>query len=275
MKRDVSRLQGGHFDVLVIGGGIYGAWTAYDAALRGLSVALVDKGDWASGTSSASTKLIHGGLRYLEQYRFGLVRKSLVERARLMRLAPHAVKPLDFVVPTYRSDRVAPWRLRAGLLLYDALAGSGHKSHSLSRRDVRERCPFLQHDELHGGFVYSDCQMDDARLTLEIIDGASRAGAVVANYVEAETLLSDDAGRVRGASVRDVLTRQCCDVSAEVVVNEGGVDIYYGPFITESNLGGPTDEFLPKSACPGGNGIALKLKRPPKTKPIECISKEA
>ena len=111
VDRDPGRLTRGPFDLLVVGGGVYGAWTAYDAALRGLRVALVERHDWASATSSASSKLIHGGLRYLEQFQLGLVRTTLDERRRLARLAPHGVRPQRFLFPVYRGDRVGRFRL--------------------------------------------------------------------------------------------------------------------------------------------------------------------
>ena len=124
MKREFSALQGQTFDLLVCGGGIYGAWTAYDAALRGLKVALVEQGDWAEATSSASSKLIHGGLRYLESYDFKLVKKALAERQCLLHIAPHRVWPLRFGVPVYSDSRVGTLRLKAGLtLLYLSLRG--------------------------------------------------------------------------------------------------------------------------------------------------------
>ncbi|MDH2915856.1 MAG: FAD-dependent oxidoreductase, partial [Gallionella sp.] len=122
MRRDFAALEG-EFDLLVCGGGIYGAWTAYDAVLRGLKVALVEQGDWAGATSSASSKLIHGGLRYLETYDFKLVRKALKERRMLLRAAPHRVWPLRFGVPVYQDSRNGLLKMKAGLMLYDALAG--------------------------------------------------------------------------------------------------------------------------------------------------------
>src|SRR5262245_34673939 len=125
MRRDFGALGRGPFDLLVVGGGIYGAWAAYDATLRGMRVALVERGDWGSGTSSASSKLIHGGLRYLEHGELALVRRTLAERRRLARLAPHRVQPLRFVFPAYRGDRVGRLRLHAGLSFYDGLAGLG------------------------------------------------------------------------------------------------------------------------------------------------------
>src|SRR5437763_3541452 len=126
MKRDVAALADGSFDLLILGGGITGAGVALDAVLRGLRVALIDKGDFASGTSSISSKLVHGGLRYLEQGDFRLVYEALHERGRLLRNAPHLVRPLPFVLPFYEGARVPAWKWRAGLLLYDLLAGGGN-----------------------------------------------------------------------------------------------------------------------------------------------------
>src|SRR3972149_4395935 len=123
MNRNFLSLGNKQFDLLVCGGGIYGAWTAYDAALRGLKVALVEQGDWAEATSSASSKLIHGGLRYLESYDFKLVKKALAERQMLLEIAPHRVWPLRFGVPIYKDSRIGTLRLKAGLTLYDFLAG--------------------------------------------------------------------------------------------------------------------------------------------------------
>ena len=122
MSDRLSDLSEKPLDLLVVGGGIYGAWTACDAALRGLDVALVEQHDWGSGTSSASSKLIHGGLRYLERFEFGLVRRSLSERAVLARIAPHRVQPLRFMLPLYAGGRLGRWKLKAGLTLYDLLA---------------------------------------------------------------------------------------------------------------------------------------------------------
>ena len=142
MRREPERLALETFDLLVCGGGIYGAWTAYDAAMRGLQVAIVEQGDWASATSSASSKLIHGGLRYLESYDFKLVRKALAERQMYLDHAPHRVWPLRFGVPVYQDSRVGMWRLQAGLFLYDALAGWPMNGMAHRRYD---RKAFLKH----------------------------------------------------------------------------------------------------------------------------------
>ncbi len=206
MNRTFSSLYNKPFDLLVVGGGIYGAWTAYDAALRGLRVAIVEQGDWAGATSSASSKLIHGGLRYLETYDFRLVKKALRERQMLLQAAPHRVWPLRFGVPVYADSRIGTVQLMAGLTLYDFLAGSLHSEMSHRHFDAHifaERFPFLDPGKLQGGFTYADAQTDDSRLVLELIDGAMAAGAVCVNYCKLTSFLETD-GQVYGAVVRDV-----------------------------------------------------------------------
>src|SRR3569833_2230418 len=164
----VAALGGRVFDVLVIGGGITGCAVARDAALRGLSVALVDKNDFASGTSSRSSRLVHGGVRYLEHGHVHLVFESSAERHRLLRLAPHLVRPLAFTWPVYSGARIPRWKLGAGLLLYDALAlfRNVERHKRLSRSAVLAREPMLSSDGLRGGAAYYDASTDDARLTL-------------------------------------------------------------------------------------------------------------
>jgi glycerol-3-phosphate dehydrogenase len=224
MIRDIGRLETGVFDLLVVGGGIYGAWTAYTASLLGLDTALIERDDWASGTSSASSKLIHGGLRYLERLRVGQVHKSLVERKRLARLAPHRVTPLRFAIPLYRGDRVGKWRLRAGLSLYDAIAGAGQpvsRHEYLSAGETARRYPFLAAGGLKGAFTYGDCLTDDSRFTLEVVAAAAGAGAAVANYVTAERLLTAG-GRAAGVVAVDRNGGTTMEVRARVVVNATG-----------------------------------------------------
>jgi len=218
MKRDFSLLAGKHFDLLVCGGGIYGAWTAYDAALRGLSVAIVEQGDWAGATSSASSKLIHGGLRYLETYDFKLVRKAILERQRLLELAPHRVWPLRFGVPIYRDSRIGTLKLKAGLTLYDLLAGfpgADIAHHHFNRAAFAARFPALSSDGLKGGFTYGDAQTDDARLVLELIAGAMAAGAVCVNYCRLTGLI-ESGGQVCGATVQD----RPIDKSAQILARQ-------------------------------------------------------
>src|SRR5262249_13659284 len=158
-----------------------------DAVLRGLLVALIDKGDFASATSSVSSKLVHGGLRYLEHGQLHLVYEALHERRRLLRNAPHLVWPLRFVVPFYADSRVPPWMWRVGLLMYAVPAGRDNlrRSRPLPRQRLRHEFPGLQSHGLLGGGEYTDAQMDDARLCLEVVRTAARLGAVVANHVEA------------------------------------------------------------------------------------------
>ena len=143
MQRSFAALESRVFDVLVIGGGITGAGIARDAAMRGLSVAIVEKAGWANGTSSKSSRLIHGGIRYLERGQVGLVRESVREREILLRIAPHLVKPLEFTWPVYRGARLPKWKLRVGLTLYDLLAGKSRMQahHSLNVSEVLEREP--------------------------------------------------------------------------------------------------------------------------------------
>jgi glycerol-3-phosphate dehydrogenase len=224
LQRDFDQLRDGPFDLLIIGGGVYGAWTALDAALRGLKVALVDKGDWACGTSMASTKLIHGGLRYLEQLRLDLVHASLEERRTLTAIAPHRVRPLRFFIPTYDNNRVGPIKLKTGLWLYDLMAGKNQPvppHEHLNHADATARYPFLHGDRLSGGFIYGDCQTDDCRMVLDVVSGARHAGAVAVNYAQVMGLLSQGR-RVKGAAVQDMTNGAVVEVRAPVVVNAAG-----------------------------------------------------
>ena len=187
MKRTIDGLRDETFEILIIGGGITGAGVALDAALRGLRVGLIDKADFASGTSSASSKLVHGGLRYLEHGSLHLVYEALHERKLLLQNAPHLVHPLRFILPFTRDTRVPPWKWRAGLTLYDLLAGRSNlrRSRPLDVSSLRDEFPGLNHETLLGGAEYYDAQMDDARLCVEVVRTAALHGARVANYVEA------------------------------------------------------------------------------------------
>ena len=219
----IAALGGRGFDVLVIGGGITGCAVARDAALRGLSVGLVEKNDFASGTSSRSSRLIHGGVRYLEHGHVHLVFESSAERHRLLRLAPHLVRPLAFTWPVYAGARIPRWKLGAGLLLYDALAlfRNVERHKRLSRSAVLANEPRLRSEGLVGGARYFDAATDDARLTLANAIGAAEAGAVVLNHAGVEALLKTD-GKVTGATIRDEIQQTLIDVRAKVVVNATG-----------------------------------------------------
>jgi glycerol-3-phosphate dehydrogenase len=208
---------------LILGGGITGAGVALDAVTRGLRVALIDKGDFAGGTSSVSSKLVHGGLRYLEHGAFGLVYEALQERRRLLHNAPHLVWPLRFIIPLRRGSRVPAWQWRLGLTLYDALAGRHNlqRSRSLGLPALRLEVPALRPDGLVGGASYHDAQMDDARLCIEVLQTAARDGAVVANYVEA-VAFEQTSGAIRGVRAVDHVAGQQCAIRARQVVNATG-----------------------------------------------------
>ncbi len=222
-QQALLRLASETFDLLVLGGGITGCAIARDAALRGLSVALVDKGDFASGTSSKSSKLVHGGLRYLEQRQLRLVFEGTNERALLMRVAPHLVRPLEFLVPSYEGDRHGLMVLDAGLWIYDALSKFSsprrHRTHRAPRIHALE--PALNTHGLKGGILYYDCITDDARLTLENLLDAISLGAVAANHLRA-TKLERDTGKFAGAEVHDEIDGDKFSVRAKVVVNATG-----------------------------------------------------
>ena len=220
----IARLARETFDLLVIGGGITGAAIARDAALRGLSVALVEKGDFASGTSSRSSKLVHGGLRYLKGRHVRLVRESLRERGVLLKIAPHLVEAAPFFLPVYAGGHDGRLKLRLGLTAYDLLAGFGGdigRHTVLSREQMLEAEPLLSPEGLQGGFRYFDCVVNDARLTLTTIRSAMEEGALALNYVEA-TGLRRDGERVSGLSFRDTLDGKEGEVRAGVVVNATG-----------------------------------------------------
>jgi glycerol-3-phosphate dehydrogenase len=174
------------FDLAIIGGGITGAGIARDAASRGMKVALVEARDFASGTSSRSSKLIHGGVRYLENLEFGLVFEALSERQKLFEMAPHLVHPLRFLIPIYKTGRVPAWKMGLGLWLYDALSlfEAPELHRFLHQEEVHQAFPELQRKDLAGAFTYYDAYMDDDRLVLETLRAARTLGAEIANYVQ-------------------------------------------------------------------------------------------
>ncbi len=213
----------GPFDVLVIGGGITGAGIARDAARRGLKVALVEMNDLAYGTSSRSSKLIHGGLRYLEQYEFSLVFESVSERRVLQDIAPHLVNPLGFLFPVYEGSRKPLWMINTGVRLYEGLAlfRSPKRPRSLKPADVAREEPAVRQAGLKGAPLYYDCATDDARLTLETAIDAARHGAAVATWSKVTSFLKTD-GVIRGVVVHDELTGALRQVEARAVINATG-----------------------------------------------------
>lgn len=219
----ISALARDTFDVLVIGGGIVGAGVARDAAMRGLRVALVEQADFASGTSSRSSRLVHGGLRYLENGQLHLVFEASQERRTLMRIAPHIVRPLQFLWPVFDGARIPTWKLRAALTIYDALALFRNVAphHALAAAAVSTLEPALRRAGLRGGATYFDAATDDARLTLLNARAAHDAGAVVASRVRVDGLLLDSRV-VRGARAYDAIENRSFDIAARSVVNATG-----------------------------------------------------
>jgi glycerol-3-phosphate dehydrogenase len=228
MRRATDRLANETFDILVIGGGITGACVARDASMRGLKVALVERNDFANATSAHNSKLIHGGLRYLRNFEFGLVRESLRERRIWQRIAPHLVHPLPFLVPLYGGGWKARATLSAGLTLYDVLSydrgwlddpAQRLPGHSwLSANEARQREPVLDQPGLQGAFLYYDAQMDSPeRLALECLIDADTHGAAIANYAEAGRLLMRN-GKVEGCTVRDTVSGASFDIRAKATL---------------------------------------------------------
>ena len=223
-RADLWERRGAPVETLVVGGGINGAGIARDAARRGLKVAVVEKGDLASGTSSRSSKLVHGGLRYLEQLEFSLVFEAVSERRVLMDIAPHLVNPLGFLFPVYKGDRRSLATITAGMVLYDGL--SLFRSPRLHRRlnplQVEEEEPALAQEHLKGAPLYYDCSTDDARITLETALDAVEYGAVIAPHVEAMGFVTCEKKRICGVVVKDRIGGGLKQVPAGVVINATG-----------------------------------------------------
>lgn len=264
-----QRLSDEHFDVLVVGGGITGAGVARDAALRGLSVALVDMDDFASGTSSRSSKLIHGGLRYLEQGDVGLVFEAVRERQRLMKLAPHLAEPQSFIVPVYKRSKHSVLVMDLGLTVYDTLAaGSGVIRHRAMRSGrLLEHEPLLHPHTLKGGVRYFDAQTNDVRLVIANLRGAHDAGGVCLSRVRFEGPTLEN-GKITGARVRDMRTQAETTVSCTTLI------LAAGPFADDAMarwLGKPAERpiirpskgvhiVLPRSRLPLSEAILMTAR---------------
>jgi len=256
------------FDVLVIGGGVTGVGAALDAASRGLKVALVEASDLASGTSSRSSKLIHGGLRYLEQYDFKLVREALHERELMVSsLAPHLVKPLAFLYPLHEKVRERTY-VGAGLALYDALRGfqralPGHKH--ISQKKIAEIAPSLRPDIVTGAIKYFDAQVDDARHTMMIARTAARHGAVIATNIRVESLVREGK-RVLGVKARDIESGKLVTIKATATVMCAGIwsDELHDSFGLKPGYNVTMSKgvhiVLPKKAIASKEGIILKTE---------------
>jgi glycerol-3-phosphate dehydrogenase len=227
-QESINQLKQHAFDILVIGGGATGTGIALDAATRGLKVALVERDDFASGTSSKSTKLIHGGVRYLEtavktfdKGQFNLVRDALHERATLLKIAPHLTRPLAILTPLYKWYEGPYYRI--GLKIYDWLAGRTNlfPSRWMGRKEALAQFPKLKSQGLKGGVVYSDGQFDDARMNVTLALTAAEEGAVVVNHLEVTSLLHEN-GKLAGASLQDRIGGERFDVKAKVIINATG-----------------------------------------------------
>ena len=246
------------FDILIIGGGITGAGLALDAAARGLRVSLVEKRDIAAGTSSRSTKLIHGGLRYLEHFDFTLVREGLRERAILAKTAPGLARPFPFVIPIYENSRRnydRPLKMRLGLWLYDLLAGRYNfaRHRRLSRDEALSLAPQLDPQGLKGAFLYYDAVTNDSRLVIEVIKTARERGAEIANHTRVAGFIRNESGKIAGAHLRDELTGGGIECRARIVINATGV------WMEETiNLNGQTTNSLNRRMRPA-KGIHLTV----------------
>lgn len=257
-QQNLERLASDTFDVLVIGGGITGAAVARDAAMRGFRVAIVEKNDFASGTSSRSSQLIHGGLRYLEHFDFALVFEALRERQTLFGIAPHLLEPQVFLFPLYQGDRTGPVLLRVGLNIYDLLAGfrSIGRHEMLRPRDAATLEPLLQRQGLRSLSSYYDASTNDARLTIATLRSAAAAGARAVNYARVLGLRADGSGRITGAIARDEISGSEFEIGAKVTANATGV--WAGDVIDMT--GAPTSQLVRPSK---GSHLVLQRNRLP------------
>lgn len=223
-EENLERLSREEFDILVIGGGITGVGIAWDAALRGFKTALLEKGDFGSGTSSRSSRLIHGGLRYLRYFQLDLVYEACKERFLLLnRLAPHMVRPLPFIYPSYKGRGIGMLELRVGMWLYDLLSFSRRigQYRMLDPGEALEVEPVLEKAVLRGAAFFYDCLGNDSQITIATAKAAHQAGAICANYVEVTGILKSQ-GQVRGVAARDLISGAEMEVKAKLVVNAAG-----------------------------------------------------
>ena len=262
----LDRLADESWDLLVVGGGIVGSGVLLDATTRGLKAALVEQDDLAVGTSSRSSRLIHGGLRYLEDFRIGLVREALAERSRLLRLAPHLVHLERFLFPVYGYPLVSRAFMGAGLTLYDLLgaARDGGRAHHLGADAVAELVPPIRRAGLRGGVTYSDGVEDDARYSIVVARTAEAAGATVVTRARVSGLLLDGGGQVTGVQVHDRLDGADLEIRARSVVDATGVWLGH----PAARLGGSSIKLVPsrgthlvfeRSRLPLQTGMTLKI----------------
>jgi len=269
-KTNLARMRSESFDLLVVGGGIVGAGIARDAAMRGLTTALLEREDFASGTSGKTSRLVHGGLRYLRNLKIGLVRQAVRERDVLLRQAPNLVRPLAFALPVYRGRGLRRTTIRLGLFVYDSLSRAKilPRRRWLSSEALRFIEPELTERGLLGGGLYYDAVANDGRLVLAVVRAAADAGAVIANHAEVAELLRPQ-GRVVGARVLDRISNESFDVRASVVVNATGVwldrlrDRPAGPRTLRPTKG--IHIFLPRARVGNRAAVALNTTRDDRT----------
>lgn len=222
--QNIEKMKTQEFDLLIIGGGINGAGVARDACMRGMKVALIEARDFASGTSSRSSKLIHGGIRYLENKEFHLVFEALSERRKLLEMAPHLVHPMKFLIPLYQGGRVGMGLMGLGMWLYDLLSlFDAPESHDrLSVPEVKEFAPSVNDKNLLGAYTYSDAYMDDDRLTIETLRSANEYGLIAANFVSAEGCVLSDKKKVRLVNAVDERTGKKFQIKAKHILSTVG-----------------------------------------------------
>jgi len=222
-QENLQKLQDQQFDILVIGGGITGAGIVRDAALRGYRTALIEKDDFAAGTSSKSAKLVHGGFRYLKSLEFGLVHEALMERKTLLDIAPHLVRPIQCLLPIYKTDADPSWMIHLGLFLYDWLSftKSIGRHQMISKKEIEEIEPLLRKEGLQQIAQYYDCQADDFWLVMANLQSAAQNQAIIANYVKAVDILKED-GKVVGIQAYDSITDTSISIRSRVVACAAG-----------------------------------------------------
>ena len=280
MKRDIQSLAGREFDLIVVGGGVYGVCAAWDATLRGLSVLLVERGDFGGATSANSYKIVHGGIRYLQQADLSLVRQSSRERSALLRIAPHLVHPMPFVIPTYGHGMKGPEVLRAGLMAYDLLTMDRNRGiddperqipsgRMIGRDEVLKQFPGVDPKGLTGGAIVSDGQMyNPPRLALSFLRAAGELGAEALNYFEVRSFLQKGE-RVCGVQGVDLLSGTPIEFRGKVVLNAAGP---WASRLLQQGLDRERESSIPPPTF--SRDVGLVLNRPwPNRHGLACSAK--
>ena len=266
--QNIGKMKAQEFDLVIIGGGINGAGVARDASARGMKVALIETRDFASGTSSKSSKLIHGGIRYLENFEFKLVFEALNERTKLFEMAPHLVHPLRFMIPLYQESRVGMGKMGLGMWLYDALSlFQAQEMHErCNAQESLDRMPALRSTHLLGSYIYSDAYMDDDRLVLETLRSANENGAICANYVKATGAQFED-GRITAILCEDQIGGETFAIKARHVSSSVGPwtdEVEHQLFKDWKNILRPTKGVhltLPKHRLPLSSAVVMGAEK--------------